>query len=236
MMHVALEPYYGGDHRAHARRIVETATSGNTDENGHFSSAQRMYIAEEDGQVVGILNFVVKYQGTLKISPLIVHERVRGRGVSTLLLQKLLAYAQENRVRQIYCTVAEKNHIALGYFFAHGFIPAGIARSHYRPGMNEVMLYKIMEYDTLYTIEGTISVVPLAEADKVQVRRLVIRRLSPYFEGVNDRWVDALFSGYERSHLRDPNKKYKLIWVAKALDGTVLGVAAATPKKVSLLN
>lgn len=108
MMRGALEPFYGGDHRAHAKRIVETAAKGGTDAKGHFSAAQIMYVAEEDGQIVGILNFVVKHQGTLKISPLIVREEARGKGVSKLLLGKMEEYARNRDIRQIYCTVSEK--------------------------------------------------------------------------------------------------------------------------------
>ncbi len=40
MMHQALEPFYGGDHRAHAKRIVETSSNGSSDAKGHFSAAQ----------------------------------------------------------------------------------------------------------------------------------------------------------------------------------------------------
>ncbi|MEK7538238.1 MAG: GNAT family N-acetyltransferase [Patescibacteria group bacterium] len=231
MMHNALEPFYGGDHRAHARRIVETATCGTEDTKGHFSAAQLMYVAEDDGNVVGILNFVVKYQGTLKISPLIVHEDARGKGVSRLLFEQVNQYAEKYRVRQIYCTVSAKNKVALSYFLAHGFVRAGMASKHYRADTDEVMLYKITGHDEFHTAERTISVLPLADVDKKQVREMVIRRLSPYFDGVDDRWVDSLFAGYERRGSRDPNEKYKLIWVAKTPDGQVLGVAGATPKK-----
>ena len=106
MMHNALESFYGGDHRAHAKRIVETAAQGKKDKKGHFSAAQLMYVATEGGQIVGILNFVAKYQGTVKISPLIVNEEARGKGVSRLLLKKMDEYAKKYRVRQIYCTVS----------------------------------------------------------------------------------------------------------------------------------
>lgn len=230
MMHNALEPFYGGDHRAHAKRIVETATHGTKDPKGHFSAAQLFYVAEENGQIVGILNFVVKYQGTLKISPLIVREEARGKGVSRLLLEKLEIYAKQYRVRQIYCTVSAKNKLALGYFLANGFVRAGTALGHYRVDTDEVMLYKIMEHGDVFPEKPIVSVLPLVEEDKPQVRELIINRLSPYFEGVNDKWVDSLFAGYERKDTRDPNEKYKLIWVAKTGD-TVLGVVAATPKK-----
>lgn len=231
LMHQALDPYYGGDHRAHARRIVETAANGNEDQNGHFSAAQFMYVAEEEGQIAGILNFVVKHQGTLKISPLIVQKEARGKGVSQLLLEELKQCVKRYRVRQVYCTVSVRNSLALGYFLAQGFVQAGVASSHYRSDIDEIMLYKVVEHDAPLLEERAISIVPLVAEDEPQVRQLVLRRLSPYFDGVNDRWVDSLFSGYGRRESRDPNEKYKLIWVAKSFDGTVLGIAAATPKK-----
>jgi len=159
MMHAALDPFYGGDHRAHAKRIVETAASGETDRKGHFSAAQVMYVAEEDGQIIGILNFVVKHQGTLKISPLIVKEEARGKGVSRLLLQKVDEYARHHRVRQIYCTVSATNKVALDYFVSHGFVRAGMACGHYRPDLDEIMLYKIIEHDGSYPEERVISVI-----------------------------------------------------------------------------
>jgi ASC-1-like (ASCH) protein/ribosomal protein S18 acetylase RimI-like enzyme len=229
MMHQALDPYYGGDHRAHAKRIVETSANGSLDAKGHFSAAQIMYVAEDDGQIVGVLNFVVKHQGTLKISPLIVREDMRGKGVGGLLLAEVYQYVREYNIRQIYCTVSAKNQSAMGYFLLQGFVPAGIAERHYRPDTDEVMLYKIAEHIT-FPDEQAISVLPLTEEDKQQVRELVIRRLVPHFDGVNDGWVDSLFAGYARKGSNDPNEKYKLIWVAKS-GGTVLGVAAATPKK-----
>lgn len=231
MMHHALDPYYGGDHRAHAKRIVETASRGTKDLKGHFSAAQLMYVAVEDDEILGILNFVAKYQGTVKISPLIVRHDIRGKGVSRMLLEKLYAYAKEHRVRQVYCTVSVKNTLALSYFLSQGYVKAGTASRHYRADIDEVMLYKIIEHDGVYPPERIISVLPLTAEDEPQVRDLVINRLSPFFDGVDERWVTALFDGYSRKGTRDPNEKYKLIWVAKAPDGTVLGVAAATPKK-----
>lgn len=231
MMHQALDPYYGGDHRAHAKRIVETSARGGVDEKGHFSAAQIMYVAEKDGLIVGILNFVVKHQGTLKISPLIVRESERGAGISRLLFERVFDYARKNNVRQIYCTVSARNTLALEYFLAHGFVRAGKALRHYRTDLDEVMLYKIVEHHDIQFRDSIFSIVPLDEADKPQVRKMVVSRLSQYFEGVNDAWVDALFAGYDRRHSSDPNEKYKLIWVVKAPDGTILGVAAATPKK-----
>mgnify|MGYP001774092305 CR=1 FL=1 len=231
IMHNALEPYYGGDHKAHAKRIVETASSQQEDSKGHFSHSQIMYVAEEDGKIIGLLNFVVKYQGTIKISPLILISEARGRGISKLLMAKVQDYAEKYKVRHIYCTVAEKNELALSYFLNNGFINAGKAINHYRLDMNEIMLYKVVQHEKEYIEERTISVVPMEESDKDKVRTLILDRLTSYFNGVDDRWVDALFEGYARKGSLDPNEKYKIIWVAKTNKGEVLGVVAATPKK-----
>lgn len=68
----ALSPFYDGDHRAHAQRIFDTHMEGGVDHVGHFSAGQYMFIAEQDGQRVGIIHVVEKKQETVKISPLIV--------------------------------------------------------------------------------------------------------------------------------------------------------------------
>lgn len=56
MMHNALDPFYGGDHRAHAKRIVETASRGSEDAKGHFSAEQLMYVAVEVSITPKVLN------------------------------------------------------------------------------------------------------------------------------------------------------------------------------------
>lgn len=190
-----------------------------------------MFVAVERGEILGIINFVAKYQGTVKISPLIVREQARGKGVARMLLREVEEYASMYQVRQIYCTVSIRNTLAMSFFIAHGYVKAGVASRHYRSDTDEVMLYKVVEHDGTFPEERVISVRPLEKADEEQVRRLVIGRLAPYFDGVDDRWVTALFDGYSRRDSRDPNEKYKLVWVAKSFEGNVLGVAAATPKK-----
>ena len=72
LMERALSPFYGGDHRAHARRIFDTHIQGGVDYVGHFSAAQHMFIAEVGSTPVGIIHVVEKKQETVKISPLIV--------------------------------------------------------------------------------------------------------------------------------------------------------------------
>ena len=127
----ALTPFYDGDHRAHARRIFDTHMSGGVDRVGQFSAGQHMFIAEQNGQQVGLIHVVEKKQGTIKISPLIVDTAYRGKmGVGSVLLKHTEDFARSLGSRQIYCTVAAPNQKALGFFLKKGFHITGTAKDH----------------------------------------------------------------------------------------------------------
>ncbi len=239
LMQNALEPYYGGDHCAHAKRIFEAHISGGIDRIGFFSFEQRMFIAEVNGERAGMIHVVGKRQSTYKVSPLIVAPEFQGKhGLGSHLLAHVESYARTHQARQLYCTVAEQNVNALQFFLRKGFIKAGSSGSHYKTGVTETMLYKplygvskIMSIDQLH-----VSVLPFDERNeemKEQVERLLLEKLQGSFEGITDDWVRALFDGYSRRATFDINTKYKLIYVATDSTGRVIGVAGATPKKGS---
>jgi len=237
LMQNALEAYYGGDHRAHARRIFEAHIGGGIDRIGFFSFEQRMFIVEVDGKRAGMIHVVGKRQSTYKISPLIVASEFQGKhGLGSYLLAHAENYVRTRQARQLYCTVAEQNINALQFFLRKGFIRAGSSDSHYKSGVTETMLYKpfygvgkILSLDQLH-----VSVLSLDERNeemKEQVGRILLEKLQSSFEGITDDWVRALFEGYSRRATLDINAKYKLIYVATDSTGRVIGVAGATPKK-----
>jgi ASC-1-like (ASCH) protein/GNAT superfamily N-acetyltransferase len=234
LMHEALEPYYGGDHKAHARRIFSTHISGGKDQIGHFSYEQKMFIITLDDVPAGMIHIVGKRQGTYKISPIIVVPEYQGKyGLGKILLEFVENYAKNKGARQIYCTVARENNIALQFFIRNGYIIAGQSDSHYKLGITEVMLYKLFlssNFDEKFD-RPAISVHPMADVYEPQVRRLLLNTLPKDFGGIDSKWVDALFNGYKRRNSGDINVKFKLIYVAVDRDNIVLGVAGATPKK-----
>lgn len=239
LMHKALEPYYGGDHRTHAQRIFHTHISGGKDQLGFFSFEQKMFIITVEGSPAGMIHLVGKRQGTYKISPIIVVPQYRGKlGLGKRLLEFAENYARNKGARQIYCTVAEQNKSAFEFFIRNGYITCGRSESHYRTGITEVMLYKLFvdpDFDEKFDRQN-ISVLPFEEGKgwEQQVCQLLLDTLPQYFSGINSDWVDSLFAGYKRQHLGDINLKYKLIYVAVDRNNTVLGVASATPKKSGL--
>jgi ASC-1-like (ASCH) protein/ribosomal protein S18 acetylase RimI-like enzyme len=239
LMQNALEAYYGGDHRAHAKRIFDAHLSGGIDHLGFFSFEQKMFIAEVKGVNAGTIHIVGKRQSTYKISPLIVISEFRGRiGIGSLMLDYAERYAQKNHARQLYCTVAEQNLLALQFFLRKGFIRAGCSESQYKIGINETMLYKpLYDSDKIINFDrGYVSVLPMNdknEKEKKQITELLLSGLQESFEGINKSWIESLFEGYSRRSTYDINAKYKLIYVATDGEGKVVGVAGATPKKGS---
>ena len=231
LMEEVLSSFYGGDHKAHAKRIFDTHIKGGSDAQGHFSSGQHMFISEIDGNQCGLLHLVIKKQGTVKISPLIVHKNFQGTsGIGSSLLRFAINFAKEQNARQIYCTVAKANQAALNFFIKKGFKVTGLAKQHYMKGQDELMLYLGISQDLGFK-SPHVSVVPFdRNKHEDSVRRLILSSMVDNFDGVDDKWVDALFSGYERRHSNDINQKFKIIYVAE-IDGEVRGVIGATPKK-----
>lgn len=237
IMNEALSPYYDGDHTSHAKRILAAHLEGGVDKLGFFSFEQKMFIAEVNGQRAGLIHIVGKKQKTYKISPLIVLEKYRDHGVGRSLLAYIERYIYSKRsIRQIYCTVAETNATAKCFFERNGFIKAGFADSHYKIGVAEAMYYKPLNFsDVLHELEiGTVSVLELFEAPdyiKNDIRNILLDILPHIFDGIDDSWIDSLFSGYARRNTVEVNQKYKLIYVAIDNSGKLVGIAAATPKK-----
>ena len=227
----ALSPFYDGDHRAHAQRIFDTHMKGGIDHVGHFSAGQYMFIAEQNGQPVGLIHVVEKKQETVKISPLIVSTHYRGKlGLGSMLLKHAEDFARNLGARQLYCTVASPNQKALQFFLRKGFRITGTAKDHYKHGVDEHMLYKQLVDEAGFD-SPNVSVIPFDEEKHANgARDLILSQMSDVFRGVDDDWVDALFAGYKRKELGDVNAKFKIIFTAEC-GGEVVGIAGATPKK-----
>ena len=231
LMTEALEPFYDGDHQAHAQWIFTTHINNNIDSVGQFSLGQYMFIAEVDYHPAGMIHLVVKKQGTVKISPLIVAPEYRGKfGIGSKLLRHAEDFARKHHARQLYCTVAAQNQATFKFLLRKGFHLAGKAQDHYKPGIDECMLYKPLSQSTTPGLSD-ISIVPFDEKKHTAAtRRLILSQVGSDFNGVDDTWVDALLASYQRRDSQDVNAKYKLIFIAEQ-DRKVVGVVGATPKK-----
>ncbi|TXS48692.1 GNAT family N-acetyltransferase [Streptomyces sp. uw30] len=237
-----LSPFYDGDHAAHADRVLDAHLASGRDPFGHFSHSQRTFMLcsddTPDAERLGVLHLVVKRQGTVKISPLILVPEHRSRSrLGTTLLRAAEDFAREAGARQLYCTVAAANTAAIDFFLWHGFVLAGGAPGQYKSDSTEHMLYKDLTLRTEPAGDDHSGVVSDARIrlfrpqDAPGLRELVLRAMQPAYRGVNADWVDALIAGHDRRDHGDLNQKFKIIHVAVDETNTVCGVAAAGPKK-----
>jgi GNAT superfamily N-acetyltransferase len=225
----ALTPYYGGDHRATAARIFEASSKG-IDPIGYFSLKQNLFIISIGTTPAGLINVVKKRQGNYKISPIAVLPSYQNLGLGNSLTEFAEKMATADGARQMYCTVSESNLNTLRFFSSRGYIYAGKAENHYKPGLTEIMLYKPLLRTMPPSVNG-LRVIPLNLEHSRRVNEFVLQHLPSQINGIDEGFVDAIFNGYGRRSTYDVHRKYKLVFVVVDDANEVEGVAVATPKK-----
>ncbi len=231
----ALSPYYGGDHIAHAHRLIQTHLAGGVDPRGLLSTRQLLLVLWEGDHRRGILNLVFKRQATCKISPLILFpDYYRHRGLGSALIQTAEREAARVGARQLYCTVAQSNRSALQFFMDLGFTLCGEAHEQYKKGETEMLLRKPIALET--SQPGPDSIISVMQiCDDIawkEVRELLLDNLPTQVAGGNDEWLESLRRGPDYERWAAPEEQGKS-WVYAARDrtGRYRAAAMATSKK-----
>jgi len=87
----------------------------------------RMYVAEEDGSVVGFATWA-EADGTIELEDLFVDPRWRRRGIATALVSRIVDVL---RARGVQCLEVTANPHAQGFYSAAGFIDCGVAETDF---------------------------------------------------------------------------------------------------------
>lgn len=235
----ALSPYYGGDHLAHAQRVLQTHLSGGADDRGLLSTRQLLLVLWEGGNRRGLLNLVFKRQSTCKISPLILFPPDQDhRGLGTILIHAAEKEARKVGARHIYCTVAKSNHSTLTFFLELGFAVCGDAREQYKPGETEMLLRKPLSSLPSPSVEDIISVSRVQDdAAWRGVRNLLSSDLTSQVDGVGDNWLESMYrnaSEYGNSSRDDGRRAW--VYAAKDRSGCYRAAAIVTYKKGGALK
>jgi len=91
-----------------------------------WKKSTRIFIAKEDGKVLGLITFRPKIFGLIAYIPeLVVHEEVRGKGIGKNLLQKIMAYAKRNACLGVFLASAMKRRESHRFYKKNGFINIG---------------------------------------------------------------------------------------------------------------
>lgn len=231
----ALSPYYGGDHTAHAHRIIQTHLAGGTDPRGLLSTRQLLFVLWEAGHRRGLLNLVFKRQATCKISPLILFpENHRHRGLGTTLLETAEREAGNVGARHLYCTVAQSNRATLQFFLDLGFVLCGEAHEQYKEGETEVLLRKPVAAASGHN--GSDSLISVTQVtDDIawkEVRELFLDHVYREVEGGDDEWLESLRLGTGEKVPRGCGEsRQAYVYAAQDRTGRYRAAAIATSKK-----
>jgi diamine N-acetyltransferase len=128
------------------RTFYATFADVNTPENmqlydqHHFSDEQirleilnpdsRFYFASYAGEVQGYVKInqgmaqtVLPNEGGMEIERIYVDQFLKGRGIGTLLLEKMIQLAKQSGAKYVWLGVWEHNTSALGFYEKNGFLP-----------------------------------------------------------------------------------------------------------------
>jgi ASC-1-like (ASCH) protein/GNAT superfamily N-acetyltransferase len=231
----ALSPYYGGDHQAHAKRVLETHLSGGADDRGLLSARQLLFVLWEDSDRRGVLNLVFKRQSTCKISPLILFPLDQNRrGFGTTLVHAAEEEARKAGARQLYCTVARSNRNSLNFFLQLGFVICGDAHEQYKACETEMLLRKPLYHPpSVSDVEDMISVIEVQDDGAwSEVRKLLSHNLPTLVDGVSDAWLESMRRN-AREYDDSPRDEGRRAWIYAAKDraGRYRAGAIVTYKK-----
>lgn len=90
------------------------------DEHLEHVGPERIWVAEEDGRVVGFVGLIVDGVSS-ELEPLVVREGMRGRGVGRALTETVVAAARDLGLRRVQVRPAARNAQALRFFHDQGF-------------------------------------------------------------------------------------------------------------------
>jgi GNAT superfamily N-acetyltransferase len=90
----------------------------------------RMYVAEEDGSVVGFATWAIQPGGAIELEDLFVDPDWRRRGIATALVGHIVDVLRARGARRLEVTA---NPHAQGFYAAAGFTDCGVAETAFGP-------------------------------------------------------------------------------------------------------
>ncbi len=114
------------------REIYETPTIGGDNPGLQFDEhlarvgAERIWLAEEDNRVVGMVGLIPEnHDGSPEIEPIVVVPEARGTGVGRRLVEHVLEMARTLGVRDVVVSAVGRNAEAIRFYHEMGFDTIG---------------------------------------------------------------------------------------------------------------
>lgn len=114
-------------------------------------SIAHLYVAKEETGLVGYIDFW-DAGAEIHLINIAVHPERRHQGIGARLMERLLDYASQNRVGEIYLDVRVSNKTAIALYAKFGFKEISVRKGYYQDNNEDALLMSLM--------------IPLPPADK----------------------------------------------------------------------
>jgi len=96
------------------------------DEHLERAGAERVWVAERAGRVVGFTSLLLSLERPSgELEPIVIAPDVRGRGIGRMLVERVVECARELRLRRLDVRPAARNEHAIRFFYELGFDSLG---------------------------------------------------------------------------------------------------------------
>jgi N-acetylglutamate synthase-like GNAT family acetyltransferase len=132
----------------HHRALYDAPEIGGDDPGAQFDAhldkvgPANLWVAEDDGAVVGLIGLMPTDEGDLEIEPIVVTRDRRGGGIGRRLVETVIAAAAERGIERVTVVPVARNSATLQFFHHLGFDIAGYVElihdtrsDRWRPGL-----------------------------------------------------------------------------------------------------
>ena len=221
-----LPRFYDDIDESFSESLTEAHEKG-YDPFGYFTTAKHVWIAEIEDEIVGMMSVSIKRGGSVKISPILIDEAYRGKGIGRKLIETLVQFVEKNRLRKIYCSVAIQNVGTLAFFDRLGFVREGYLEQQYRGGMTEVVYGWFPGKEI--PIADDVLIREMEDKDAETIKRIALSYLPRFYSEMNEQFVSNMIEAHRRKIISYATK-HKIIFVAER-NGEVVGFLTSTPKR-----
>lgn len=100
-------------------------------------------LTDNDGATVGYSVLDLRAEGEAELHKIAILPSHRGKGLSRLLMDKMITDAKNKRADGIFLEVRSKNAPAVGLYEKYGFIRLGVRRAYYKSPPDDALIMKL---------------------------------------------------------------------------------------------
>jgi ribosomal-protein-alanine N-acetyltransferase len=103
-----------------------------------------IWAVQQNGEIIGYSVLDTRVFGEAEIHNIVVSPEHRGKGLSKLLMDRMILAAKESGAEKIFLEVREGNAVAIGLYKRYGFTENGRRRAYYKNPTEDARLMELL--------------------------------------------------------------------------------------------